>query len=410
MKIYRILICFLLLTIIINNIDAQTLGCNDVLATNFNSEATQNDGSCVYAETFVTVNDSQELPVYLNETSGLIYWKNRIWTHNDDTDIKLYSINPASVTDIKSYSLTGTINKDWEEISQDFKNVYVGDFGNNSSGNRTDLKILRIDKNSLIMNAPQIDTISFRYSLQTNTSGSGSNNTDFDCEAFIVTGDSIYLFTKEWVSKQTSIYSLPKTPGNFVANFKGKYNVNGLITGATYNEAKKIIVLSGYSALLQPFLVLLYDFKDSDFLSGNKRKVLVNAPFHQVEGICSSSDLEYYISNEKISQAGMTIPQKLHSIELTGLLEKYVNSHPSIIPKISFRNVTIYPNPAKVTVNINTPKELVGKDYNIFDIFGREVLHGIIKSETSVLELKDITPGFYIFCLNGNIFKRLIVK
>jgi hypothetical protein len=58
-------------------------------------------------------------------------------------------------------------NTDWEEISQDSSYIYVGDFGNNYQGNRTDLHILRIEKKSFLLNQPIIDTISFSYSNQT---------------------------------------------------------------------------------------------------------------------------------------------------------------------------------------------------------------------------------------------------
>jgi hypothetical protein len=392
-----------------HQLNAQIPGCTDQLATNFNASATQNDGSCFYKEAFIMPYSSENLPEYLNETSGLIFWNQKIWTHNDDTDTKLYSINSRNISDIKSFNLTGTVNKDWEDISHDNKYIYVGDFGNNI-GNRTDLKILRIEKNSMIFNNPKIDTIAFRYSLQTNFNSPGSNNHDFDCEAFVVTSDSIYLFTKEWVSKMTSIYVLPKNPGNHVANFKAKYDVQGLVTGATLNESKKIIVLSAYTALLQPFLMLLYDYNGNNFLSGNKRKVLVNAPFHQVEGICSENDLKYIISNEKYSQSGISITQKIHRLDLTEYLGNYVNSIVSITPKLTIKNVTIFPNPASTNVTIMSPAELIGLDYTISDIFGRTILNGQIKSENTVLELKNIDKGFYIVCINNSIFKRLIIK
>lgn len=410
MKYYLLFIGFLLLYVPDNEMNAQVSGCNDPLATNFNPAATQNNGSCLYSEAFISPSSSEILPEYMNETSGLIFWNQKIWTHNDDTDIKIYSFKPNAVTDIKSYPLTGTVNNDWEEISQDFKYLYVGDFGNNKNGNRTDLKILRIEKNSLMVNNPKIDTISFRYSLQNNINGTGANNTDFDCEAFIVSNDSIYLFTKEWVSKKTSIYVLPKTPGKFIANFRDRYDIGGLITGATYHETKRIVVLTGYSSLLQPFLILLYDYKDYNFFSGNKRKVLINAPFHQVEGICSETELKYFISNESRTQSGFTIPQKLHSLDLKDLLGNYVNTQTASIPRITVKNVSIYPNPANTSITINSPKEMAGKEFIIFDIFGREILKGQLKPENTLLDITEFDPGFYIVCINGNIFKRLIVN
>lgn len=86
-------------------------------------------------------------------------------------------------------------NIDWEEISQDADFVYVGDFGNNHNGIRADLHILRITKESILSDHSVIETINFSYSNQTDFAPAGSNNTDFDCEAFIASNGSIFLFT-----------------------------------------------------------------------------------------------------------------------------------------------------------------------------------------------------------------------
>jgi len=76
----------------------------------------------------------------------LTYWNNLLFTHNDNDDSKIYAIDTTNGSITNSYNLNGTANIDWEEISQDENYLYVGDFGNNSSGNRTNLKILRIEK------------------------------------------------------------------------------------------------------------------------------------------------------------------------------------------------------------------------------------------------------------------------
>src|SRR5690606_30715450 len=116
---------------------------------------------------------------------------------------------------IQTYNLQSISNTDWEEISQDEDYFYIGDFGNNGHGNRTDLHILRISKASLA-DEPIIDTIHFSYNNQTDFTGTEPNATDFDCEAMIISQDSIYLFTKQWLSQNSAIYALSKTPGSQV--------------------------------------------------------------------------------------------------------------------------------------------------------------------------------------------------
>lgn len=325
--------------------NAQLAGCTDPLANNYSSDATINNGSCTYGSRSVSAVTSYELPEIIEETSGLIYWNDKIWTHNDDTDINLYSFDFENVSDYNAYELTGTYNIDQEEISQDSNYVYVGDFGNNVSGNRTNLKILRIEKQSLLAGSPVIDTIYFVYSNQTNFEASGANNTDFDCESFIVSTDSIYLFTKQWVSEKTTVYSLSKYPGEHIAHYKNEFDVSGLITGAVYDRARRYVVLCGYSSTVQPFFYLLYDFKGNDFFSGNKRKISFSKPLHQVEGITTKNGLIYYASNEKLVKV-ITIKPKIHKVDLSPYLSTYLNSMhlDSIAPVInsSHSDVVLY--------------------------------------------------------------------
>jgi hypothetical protein len=63
---------------------------------------------------------------------------------------------------------------------------------------------------------------------------------------------------------------------------KDTFNVKGLITG--YYCHIKLLVLSGYSKSLSPFVYLFYDYDRLSFFSGNKRKIKIALPFHQIEG------------------------------------------------------------------------------------------------------------------------------
>jgi hypothetical protein len=387
---------------------SQIPGCTDKLATNFNSSATVNDGSCLYNETVVVPVGSTILPEYLDETSGLAYWNNRIWTHNDDTDTKIYAIDPHNAYSDVSYQLKNVINKDWEEISQDDEYFYIGDFGNNSAGNRTDLKILRIAKNTLFTENILIDTIKFKYSDQTDFENAGSNNTDFDCEAFIINPDGIFLFTKQWKSKKTSVYYLPKIPGFYTAQYKDTYDAKGLVTGATLIDKYKIIVLTAYTNLLQPYLILLYDYKNSDFFNGNKRQLLLNLPFHQVEGICSETEFKYYISNEKRSQSGITIANKLHDIDLKEYLEDYVQNQLSITNSPYQKQLLLFPNPANDRINISFPSQMMNFRYGVYDIFGKEIFSNIIRKENISIDLKNYPEGIYMIFISDGTVKKFI--
>jgi hypothetical protein len=300
---------------------SQISGCTDVLAKNFDPNATTNNGSCVYASAKIKPESTKKLSDTLKETSGLMAFDNLLWTHNDDHDTNIYGLDYNGKIQ-KKIQLEKVKNTDWEEISQDSSFIYIGDFGNNYQGNRTDLHILRIEKKSFLLNQPIIDTISFSYSNQTDFSIQKENTTDFDCEAFVVTKDSIYLFTKQWRQNKTSIYVLPKTLGNYIAQLKETLDVEGLITGATAFDSGKGIVLCGYSRMLQPFLYLLYDYKNNDFSTGNQRKIKISLPFHQIEGIESLDGKLFYLTNESfIRKPFLNIPQQIHLVDLSSYLK-----------------------------------------------------------------------------------------
>jgi hypothetical protein len=305
-------------------VEAQILGCTDPLSKNYNPAATINDGSCDYASVKIKPKYSVKLDAILKETSSLTQSDSLFWTNNDDTDTALYAIDTKGVIQNK-IQLKNVTNTDWEEISQDSLYFYIGDFGNNASGNRKDLHILRIEKQSLSQNNQKIDTLLFSYSNQTDFTKTKSNATNFDCEAFIVSGDNIYLFTKQWKEKRTSVYVIPKIPGHHIAQLKESYNVKGLITSATYLAEKKLLVLCGYNTILSPFIYLFYDYNDSDFFSGNKRKIKISLPFHQMEGISTQDGLHYYLTNENFTRKPIiNIPQQLHEFDLSMFLINYL--------------------------------------------------------------------------------------
>lgn len=301
-------------------------GCTDPLANNTNPAASQNDGSCTYDPVWMPVDTSLGLDPLVAGSSGLISWDGLLWTHNDHVDTRLFGMDAATGVIQKEYTLPGVTNTDWEDIAEDGEYIYVGDFGNNASGNRSDLHILRIEMNSLKSGDPVIDTLWFSYEDQTDLNPAASNQTDFDCEAMVVTSGSICLFTKQWVSGKTGLYTLSKQPGTHVAWKEAEFNVQGLVTGATLLESEQLLVLCGYTGILQPFLYLFYDYPGQAFFSGNKRRVNISIPLLQVEGVTSDDGLIYYFTNEEfVLEPATNNPQQLHRIDLSELLKGYLN-------------------------------------------------------------------------------------
>jgi len=282
----------------------QTSGCTDPNALNFDPDATQNDGSCIYEPTsFDPEIFIDELPAELNESSGLIIYDDAMWTHNDSGgDPVIYKLDMKSGEIKQTVRFLNAKNKDWEDIAQDDQYIYVADAGNNA-GKRKEFQIYRIEK-STIDNKKEIeveaDVISYSYGDQTSFNFNPMSH-NFDMEAMIVFQDSLYLFSKNWVDNKTKLYVLPKTVGDYKIFPRNESNVDGLITGASINPMNNLVVLSGYKDF-ESFVTLLFDFEGDNFLSGNKRKITFpELLVVQTEGVDFISDKEILISCEKSS-------------------------------------------------------------------------------------------------------------
>ena len=71
-------------------------GCTDPQANNFDPGADYNDGSCTYNPTIYNPDLKYLLPDEVDETSGLIFWNELMWTINDSGgDPILYALDTA---------------------------------------------------------------------------------------------------------------------------------------------------------------------------------------------------------------------------------------------------------------------------------------------------------------------------
>ena len=332
---------------------AQTAGCTDTLAQNFDPDARTNDGSCAYAPFSIGASRTVTLPELLVESSGLSWHEGQLFTVNDSGDPRLYRLDTLTGEVLSARRLTAENQLDWEALYISGDTLYVGDFGNNASGNRRDLRILRLYLGGDTSQLPRVDTIGFAYADQTDFSPQPANATDFDCEAFVVRGDSIFLFTKGWTSRSSVSYALPNRPGAHVAQPRDTLDAQGLITDATYRSEDGLVVLTGYTPTLQPFLFLLYDFEEGRYFSGNKRRIEVELPFHQVEGVATPDGRRYFVSNELFRRSFLRVPQALHVFDLDSLIGPYLDRTTSVTEGLSPKHgLRVHPNPSggRVTV------------------------------------------------------------
>jgi hypothetical protein len=357
-----------------------------------------NDGSCQYPFTTWTPEYSVPLEDTVIETSGLIWTHGKYWTMNDDSDPAWYAIDSVNGNVMESYQWVGLQNIDWEEIQQNDEYYFIGDIGNNS-GNRTDLKFFRIPKMAMgNFTMDDVDTISFHYQDQFDFNNA-TNDHDFDCEAFLVDNDSIYLFTKCWASHTVGLYAMSNSPGDHAAVKRTEWNVQGMITGAHWSMEQNHVVLVGYNELVQPFAVLLYDFPSTQFLSGNKRKISLGLPFHQIEAVASADGLHYFFTNEKLVQ-GFTVPAQLHAWNATSFLMD------SLVNVALIRNqedaLVFFPNPSNGSVMITGMDDKVNGIWRIENEMGQVMDKGILKSQVWEFDISHFAPGNYFLVLGNH--------
>jgi hypothetical protein len=254
---------------------AQAQNCADPQATNYNPAAVGNDGSCQYPVTSTPLPLKTKLADEVAESSGLQYTAGSLWTFNDSGNAPvLFRVDSTDGHVVQRVRIVNFPNVDWEDIAASPQYLYIGDFGNNG-GDRRDLRVLRVPKAALGATADTASAQAIRFSYPDQTDFSPRNNRhNFDCEAFFFANDSLHLFTKNWSDLQTRYYTVPATPGTYVAHYKGTFNVNGLITAADISPTGAVAGLLGYNASDgATFLWLLSGYQGAGYLRANKRRI-----------------------------------------------------------------------------------------------------------------------------------------
>lgn len=241
-----------------------------------------------------------ELDSVVNETSGLLYMDGEIWTFNDSGgEPALYCVSRQRGEVIRKIIISNATNRDWEDIAADEHYVYIADVGNNQA-NRDTVLIYKILKSRLLSGDSAVShsgiiSVSFDEKVSQNSNGNSSH----DCEAIIAYGDSLYLFSKDWVGETTSVYAVPGEPGHYPVRRKYKYEVRVLVTGADVWPASGQVSLVGYRDYFP--IVITYSFKSDPgrIECGGKARIYPLKRGRQTEGICYDSDGKLLISAER---------------------------------------------------------------------------------------------------------------
>lgn len=349
-----------------------------------------------------------ELPIEVKETSGLLFINGKIITHNDSGDSSnLYEIDSLSGELTRTVSISNATNIDWEDISENSTHIFIADIGNNN-GNRQDLKIYKVLKSDFKNNNTiSAEIISFTYEDQTDFSNN-PNRSNFDAEGIVIYGSDILIFTKNWADLKTNVYKTPITSGNYSASKISTANVEGLITGAVYNDDR--FILTGYDSALVPFLIYIGSNRipgDDLFASGFNKISLENYPGQgsQIEGITNiGATGSYYISREKFTATffgtKVDFPQKLYEFhdDTSSLLS---------VVKNDLEFIKISPNPVIDEININTNLQI--NKIEVFNILGKKISINSIQYHNKI-DLSSYSKGVYYLRINFQDYKTVIKK
>jgi hypothetical protein len=242
-------------------------------------------------------------PLELQENSGMTEYADLLWNINDGgNEAAIFGFGLKDTVVHQKLIIREAVNTDWEDITQDKKHLYIGDFGNNL-GDRRDLRIYILNKEDILPTSDTISSagiISYSYEDQTDYTPAANYSTPWDCEALIVIDDSIILFTKDWQTNQTSLYTLPAKAGKYTAKFRKKYNISGLVTATAWSESKKELLILGYqNYTFTPFISVVPDFSLNNLSFIDLRRINFDMFGTQTEGIAYSSDGSVYVSCEK---------------------------------------------------------------------------------------------------------------
>ncbi len=254
----------------------------------------------------------------LRESSGLTNIDGRLFSFNDSGNTsEIFEIKAGS-SYIEKIFQTGLKNIDWEAITNDGENFYVGEFGNNL-GTRKDLKIYQIPfrNDSLIVDS--IKTIPFFYPEQTDFTPKNINN-NFDAEAMIFLDGNIHLFTKEWVTNTVSHYVIDKKlTENQPAQKLESFDTGFVVTDASVFENKLYVV--GYTKNASVYM-MIFEKDETGNLFFNKplKKYSLGRAYNvgQIEGI-TATEKGIYISGERFSIKIKKVPQSLYFIPFKDL-------------------------------------------------------------------------------------------
>lgn len=254
------------------------------------------------AQSFMKIAD---LPPALSESSGLETTSEGVlYSINDGgNSAEIFELDTQAML-LRTLKVIGFANVDWEDLAfNEAGDLYIGDIGNNDN-KRKDLKIGIVPSTQLGDDSLRPRVINYRYADQEEFPPVASKR-NYDCEAMVAKGDSIYLFTKNrtdpfdgWVY----VYVLNAFSADQVAirrdsAFIGSTQLLHWITSAELFE-NKLLLLSSAGAWI---------FNAENGLQLGDEYIYIDFDhFSQKEAAAVDDNLNLFVTDEKLfNSAGL---------------------------------------------------------------------------------------------------------
>lgn len=236
---------------------------------------------------------SQNMPLEVNETSGLALFDDLFLTHNDSGGSpKVYRFT-ADGKMVDAITISDQKNTDWEDLAQDDQYLYIANTGNNL-GKRKKLRILKVNKS---FQAPvQAEVIRISYANQKDFLPRKKH--PFDSEALASMEDQLLLFSKDRLNLRTHLYQVPKQAGEYQLASDLSFDDQSLITGADYDAASRTLALTAYTFEGMQYLYVAHDVDPQNLRALSFQEYIIPLNPAQIEAVKVIDANRFWVTTE----------------------------------------------------------------------------------------------------------------
>jgi hypothetical protein len=238
----------------------------------------------------------------LHEISGMVFLSDStlLCLNDGGNAAEIHEVNLSGKI-LRTTTFSNANNFDWEELQRDSKGfIYIGDIGNNKHA-RNQLSIYKFHESQLGQSQVETEVIHFYYEDQQHYPPREQER-NFDAEAFLVQGDSLFIFSKDWSKPfqgNSKVYYVPNKPGKHKA-----IQINTFKTNNTANFRDGVTGIcwmpGGLAILTYSAVYLIRDvdelLKSDHFVQSKKFRIF---RIKQFESIAVNSQGVLYIATER---------------------------------------------------------------------------------------------------------------